>query len=240
MSHHLDGPADTTMMGVVHDALRRDIARLQTSLAGPAIPDDDRRHALARHALWMMDFLHDHHRGEDEGLWPLVTGRNPQAAGLLAAMEAEHALIVPAADRLSATARRYDLEAGAVQQRELAAVLDELAAVVLPHLAREEADVLPLVSASISHAEWRDWEQVRNVKGKSPRYLARRAHWLMDGLDPDRYQVLIHLVPPPARLVIVHGFARSYRRACAARWGAELPVGPARASLPGAAARRTA
>ena len=34
MSHHLDGPADTTMMGVVHDALRRDIARLQTSLAG--------------------------------------------------------------------------------------------------------------------------------------------------------------------------------------------------------------
>ena len=178
--------------------------------------------------------------GRDEGLWPLVTGRNPQAAGLLAAMEAEHALIVPAADRLSAAARRYDLEAGAVQQRELAAVLDELAAVVLPHLAREEADVLPLVSASISHAEWRDWEHVRNVKGKSPRYLARRAHWLMDGLDPDRYQVLVHLVPPPARLVIVHGFARSYRRACAARWGAELPVGPARASLPGAAARRTA
>ena len=91
----------------------------------------------------MMDFLHDHHRGEDEGLWPLVTGRNPQAAGLLAAMEAEHALIVPAADRLSATARRYDLEAGAVQQRELAAVLDELAAVVLPHLARKRQMCCP-------------------------------------------------------------------------------------------------
>ena len=41
MSHHLDGSADTTMMGVVHDALRRDIARLQTSLAGPAIPGDE-------------------------------------------------------------------------------------------------------------------------------------------------------------------------------------------------------
>jgi hypothetical protein len=89
-------------------------------------------------------------------------------------------------------------------------------------------------------AEWRDWEHVHNVKGKSPRYLARRAHWLMDGLDPDRCQVIVHLVPPPARLVIVHGFARSYRRACAAQWGAELPVGPARASLSGAAARRTA
>jgi hypothetical protein len=37
MSHHLDGPADTTMMGVVHDALRRDIARLQ-SLLPPAVP----------------------------------------------------------------------------------------------------------------------------------------------------------------------------------------------------------
>ncbi|MEP7026295.1 MAG: hemerythrin domain-containing protein [Actinomycetota bacterium] len=235
MSRHPDGPADTTMMGVVHDALRRDIARLQTALAPPAIPDDNRRHALAQHALWMMDFLHDHHRGEDEGLWPLVTDRNPQAAELLAGMEAEHALIVPAADRMTAAARWYDHEADTPRRREFAAALDELTTVVLPHLAREEADVMPLVSASISHAEWRDWEHAHNVKGKSPRYLARRAHWLMDGLDPDRYQVLVHLVPPPVRLVIVHGFARSYRRACAARWGAELPVGPARAGLPAAA-----
>ena len=171
--------------------------------------------------------------GEDEGLWPLVTSRNPQAAVLLAGMEAEHALIVPAADHLSLAARGYDLEGGNARQRDFAAALDALAAVLLPHLAREEADVLPLVSASISHAEWREWEHVHNVKGKSPRYLARRAHWLMDGLDPDRYQILVHLVPPPVRLVIVHGFARSYRRACAARWGAELPVGPAQASLPG-------
>jgi len=52
MPRHLDGPADTTMMGVVHEALRRDVARLQAALAPPAVPDGTRRHALAGHALW--------------------------------------------------------------------------------------------------------------------------------------------------------------------------------------------
>jgi hypothetical protein len=235
MDRHPDSPADTTMMGVVHDALRRDIARLQASLAPPAVPDGTRRQALAEHALWMMEFLHDHHRGEDEGLWPLVASRNPQATQLLTGMEAEHARIAPAAGRLAAAARQYGCDPGAPAQQVFAAALDDLAAVVLPHLAREEAEMMPLVSASIPHADWRDWEHTHNVKGKSPRYLAHRAHWLMDGLDQDRYQVLVHLVPPPVRFVIVHGFARSYRRACVRRWGAELPVGPARATGPNAA-----
>jgi len=183
----------------------------------------------------VMDFLHEHHRGEDNGLWPLVASRNRQAIQLLTEMETERALIVPAADRLSTAARRYGRDPGTGTQREFAAAIDTLAAVLLPHLDREEAEMMPLVSASISHAEWRQWEHVHNVKGKSPRYLARRAHWLMDGLDPDRYQVLVHLVPPPARFVIVHGLARSYRRACARRWGAGLPAGPSRAANAGAA-----
>jgi hypothetical protein len=56
-------------------------------------------------------------------------------------------------------------------------------------------------------------------------------HWLMDQLDPQRYQTLVHLVPPPARLIIVKGFARRYRRACAIRWGSDVTVTP-RAAQP--------
>jgi hypothetical protein len=44
MTTRHDKPADTTMMGVVHDALRRDLARLQTALPGsppPATPSGE-------------------------------------------------------------------------------------------------------------------------------------------------------------------------------------------------------
>ena len=61
-----DGPADTRMMGIVHDALRRDLARVRAALACPVPPA--RRRALAAHVGWMMDFLHEHHEGEDAGL----------------------------------------------------------------------------------------------------------------------------------------------------------------------------
>jgi hypothetical protein len=53
----------------------------------------------------------------------------------------------------------------------------------------------------------------------------------MDGLDPDRRDVLLHLVPAPARIVIVKGYARRYRAACARRWGPDVNVAPVGSSL---------
>jgi len=218
--------ADTTMMGVVHDALRRDLARLQAVLPASPPPDHHRRAAIAGHAEWMMDFLHRHHHGEDEGLWPLVRQRAPQAAALLDRMEADHLLVVPAAGHVSAAAARYRADPGAEARTGLLGTLDALADCLLPHLRAEEDEAMPLVSAVLSDAEWRAWDHQHNVKGKSLQQLAADGHWLMDGLDRTRYQVLIHLVPPPARLLIVKGFARRYRNACALRWGPEVTVGP--------------
>jgi hypothetical protein len=57
----------TTIMGVVHDALRRDLVRLQSALGSAPPPDGDRRMAIPAHARWMMDFLHYHHQVEDTG-----------------------------------------------------------------------------------------------------------------------------------------------------------------------------
>ena len=57
MSKRTSQPAytATTIMGVVHDALRRDLARLQSALGSAPPPDGDRRVAIADHARWMMD-----------------------------------------------------------------------------------------------------------------------------------------------------------------------------------------
>ena len=105
MTKNMDGPADTRMMGIVHDALRRDLARTRAALDGP-VPESQRR-ALAAHVLWMMDFLHAHHEGEDAGLYPMVRAADPTAAALLDAMAADHAAVDPAVAGLRAAAARW-------------------------------------------------------------------------------------------------------------------------------------
>ena len=86
-----DQPADTTMMGIVHDALRRDLGRATAAMSSEPSPPDRQRVAIAVHVRWLMDFLHSHHVGEDQGLWPLVRAHNPQAGDMLDQMDADHA-----------------------------------------------------------------------------------------------------------------------------------------------------
>ena len=90
MTSGADAPADTTMMRIVHQALRRDLRRAQLALASNPLPPRRQQDAIARHVMWMMGFLRAHHRSEDEGLYPLVRARDPDAAMLLDVMHAEH------------------------------------------------------------------------------------------------------------------------------------------------------
>jgi iron-sulfur cluster repair protein YtfE (RIC family) len=217
--------ADTRIMGVVHDALRRDLARSRRALTEDPAPDDRRRVAIAGHVSWMMDFLRAHHRGEDDGLWPLVERRNPAAKDVLAAMDAEHRLITPAVTVVDAAASTYRESARREARLDLARALDSLNDVLLPHLRREEDEVMPLVSASISQADWQSWDQATNIKTKSPIQLADEGHWLIDDLDPVRRALVTHLVPAIPRFVLVHGFAGRYRRQAAKRWTRSVRAG---------------
>ena len=208
------GPADTRMMGIVHDALRRDLARTRAALDGP-LPEA-RRRALAAHVDWMMDFLHAHHKGEDAGLYPMVRAIDPSAGALLDAMAADHAAVDPAVDVLRAAAARWaDSDAARSSVRD---ALITLEAVLLPHLDREENEAMPVVSATITHRQWHEWDQKHNIKPKSLPKLAEEGLWLMDGLDPARRAIVEAEVPWVPRMIVLHGFGPGYRRRAAARW----------------------
>lgn len=210
-------PADTRIMGVVHGALARDLTRTRETVTSLPAPDPDQRAALGAHVVWLMDFLHAHHTSEDEGLWPAVRAANPDAGPLLASLEADHRLVEPAATALRAVGERY--AAGDAAEEELVAALDELTAVLLPHLDREVADAMPLVSASITHGEWHAIEQRFNIGPKSLSELGFEGHWLLDDLDDEGRDVVLHTVPAIPRFVLWHGFARSYQRRMAEVWG---------------------
>jgi hemerythrin-like domain-containing protein len=208
-------PADTRMMGIVHSALRRDLVRLRLVLGTPAAEEPRRRKALAEHAIWLMDFLHHHHTGEDEGLYPLVVRRNPAAAELCERMDADHDTITPAMDGLRAAAERHLADARS-PDADLLAALAALEEPLVPHLAREELEMMPVVSASISHAEWVAWHE--SMVDGSMTQLAFEGHWLIDGLDEESIQVVVGPVPAVPRFILVKLLGGAYRRRRALLW----------------------
>jgi hemerythrin-like domain-containing protein len=211
---NMDGPADTRMMGIVHDALRRDLARTRAALDGP-VPEAQRR-ALAAHVGWMLDFLHAHHEGEDAGLYPMVRAVDPTAGALLDAMAADHAAVDPAVGDLRvAIARWADSDAARASVRDALIALED---VLLPHLDREENEAMPVVATAITHRQWHEWEQEYNIKTKSLPKLAEEGLWLMDGLDPARKAIVEAEVPWVPRMLVLYGFGPGYRRRAAARW----------------------
>lgn len=220
------GQADTAMMGIVHSALRRDLTRCATALTAPTPPARPQRTALAAHLAWMMDFLHGHHEGEDAGLWPLVRSLNPSAGNLLDQMEHDHAQIAPAIGSLREATRRYAADDGASAREALVDALATLRAVLDPHLHREEAEMMPVVARTLTHARWESFNQEQYVKPKSKAELGREGHWLIDSIDPAGYKIVVGNVPPIPRFVLLHAFARGYARACQARWGPGVATKP--------------
>ena len=61
-------------------------------------------------------------------------------------------------------------------------------------------------------------EQEHNIKPKSMRELAMEGHWLLEDIDADGYDVVVHKVPAVPRFILIHGFGRWYRRRARARW----------------------
>ena len=215
---HASDPADTRMMGIVHGALRRDLLRAREVVGSRPYPEARQRRALGEHVVWLMDFLHAHHTSEDLGLWPAVRAKNPDADALLASLEADHQRIEPAAEALRTVAQQYAVTTGDDVRAELVAALDRLATVLLPHLDREVAEAMPVVSEAITHGEWQAIEQEHNIKPKSLSQLGFEGHWLLDGASQEDREVVIHTVPPIPRFILLHGFARAYRRRVRPVW----------------------
>jgi len=162
-----NAPADTAMMGIVHTALRRDLTRTTTALTAVRPPDDAQRKALSAHLMWMMDFLHGHHEGEDAGLWPLMRSLDPSSGELLDQMEQDHARIAPEIEGLRVAAGRYAGDGAAPARDGLIEALASLRAVLDPHLHREETEMMPIVSRTLTHARWEAFNQEQYVKTKS-------------------------------------------------------------------------
>ena len=165
-----------------------------------------------------MDFLHHHHTNEDDGLFPMVLEKNPAARELLAVMDADHHRITPRILELDVAAQSYRAGARPGPTPRCWPPSTDLETEMCPHLEREEREMMPVVSQSITNARVAGWEDDFN-KVKSMKQLADEGHWLVDNLDPERRDFVVHLVPAVPRFILLNFLGGPYKKKATLLWG---------------------
>ncbi|HXW82462.1 MAG TPA: hemerythrin domain-containing protein [Acidimicrobiales bacterium] len=215
MTSTKDYKHDMATMFAFHDALRRELGHIAQVAAAST---DDPRLVMATAAGWHMfkTYLHVHHSCEDDMLWPVMEKTLAARAddlALLAALEAEHAAIDPLLNAIDAT-----LANPASGPERLGDLVDALAVTLTAHLRHEEGEGLPLIDATVTDEQWRDFglENSKRIGPEAPTVFP----WMLDGLDEGKTDHILQLVPEPVRALYHDQWLGAYRQLD--RWGAHL------------------
>ncbi len=208
-----DRPLDRARPAVVvPDALRRELR-----LAGPAISsvadgDTARSTVVGRHLELILRMLHDHHRHEDDLVWPPLRERcAPGEMPLIEVMERQHERIHDVMERVGELRRAWEHVADGATRDDLADAAHELRSLVQDHLDLEEREVLWRAEQHLTDAEWREIGATAAAAHKG------RERALVFGIlqyegDPEVVASMLAEAPAPARVLVPHLARRAYRR----------------------------
>jgi hemerythrin-like domain-containing protein len=191
-------PVDTTGMVVIHRLIRREFGLLP-ALIRTATGDATRARRIAAHATEMLDFLHTHHEGEDQLVWPLLRQRVPLDLGLVDRMQQQHQQVADAIGSIRKDLPGWQTNAEPVAGERIAQTIEAMSATLGQHLAEEEARILPLISKHLSQAEWDALADHGFAAIPGTRRLVFLGRILEDTNLTERAHMLAK-VPPPARL----------------------------------------
>lgn len=121
----------------VHDGFRRelDLIRKEIAASGPGLGAQ-----LRVNCLTFCQGLHNHHTGEDAGMFPMLGRHHPELAPALERMQQEHEILARLLDELPRVISAKDAD----PQRVLAEV-ERLTGEVENHLAYEEEQLIPVL-----------------------------------------------------------------------------------------------
>jgi hemerythrin-like domain-containing protein len=185
-------------MVIIHRLIRRELGALPAMIRR-ASGDPARARRVAAHAREMLEFLHVHHSGEDELLWPVLRPRVELAQDLIDRMEREHAVVAHAVAAVEADLPGWETSADGEIGERMAARLEEMLPVLREHLDAEEAEVLPLVATHLSEAEWDALADHGFAAIPPRRRLVMLGHMLEEANPAERAHMMAK-VPPPARV----------------------------------------
>jgi hemerythrin-like domain-containing protein len=205
---------------VFHTALRRDLKRSIDALTDATHTTPVQRAALADHVDLVLDLLHNHHTGEDTGLWPLARRRAPDLGAQLDAMEAEHAAVAGAIISTRATARQYAASTDTpAAGRRLRQALVELGDLLLPHLDHEETEVMPRVMRALTQRDWSVLSRGEIRNWGSFALAGTGLVWMADGLNQTERAMFNKQVSPLFQWLVDKRYGPAYQRRTALAFG---------------------
>jgi uncharacterized protein (TIGR03086 family) len=179
------------MQLAVHQAVRRDLARLAGALA-PGVSSSPE--SVRTYWADFASALHHHHELEDKVIWPLMGDRlGGRVDGLLAVNAQEHASMSAAMDGFEATLANFVADPSTAR-----AALSSMTARIAAHLEHEEAEVLPLIPDAFTPDDVAFF-QSESAKVDPP---ARFLPWVLDDADDDVVTFFTSEMPPPVRTLL--------------------------------------
>ncbi|MEV6175717.1 hemerythrin domain-containing protein [Streptomyces sp. NPDC052016] len=212
MPHATTDRADVRDMLVVHEAFRQSYSRLPALIKSVEAGDVERAAVVADHAQLVEEFLHLHHKGEDELLWPKLLERAGDRLGdTVALLESQHeeiaALLAESAQRLAIWRERPSKESG----ERLADSLERLGSLLTDHLGIEEKDVLPIVPEYVTAKEWHELgDHAINALPKTK--LPVVFGMLASLADPEVVKLMLSTAPLVPRLIMPVVGPKAYAR----------------------------
>ncbi len=208
-----DGTASiATALMMSHHGFRRDLRRFAASLASF---ERSRAPALSEEWTRFHATLHGHHHSEDSGVFPSLAAHGVDAT--LARLEADHRLIDPLLERGD---RAFAELPGAAARA--ADVVRELRALLDPHLALEDAEIVPLL---------RDRKTFPPPPTDADAALyASGFAWAMHGVADD-VVAGVHAMLPPNLVAKLPAAREAFAARYARVWG-DVAIGATRTSVP--------
>jgi hemerythrin-like domain-containing protein len=192
------GHTDTSDMLAVHGAFRSSLGDAPAVVDRVADGDVERAAVVANFYDNVLDFLHVHHSGEDDLIWPKLWARCPDQVAEVDRIASQHDDVVGLVDDARSTLARWAETGSSADALAVAGAMTALCDVLVPHLGEEEQVILPICSDHISPAEWAELP----VHGFS--HFGGDKPWIVLGLILDNMpeahrEFLVANMPPPAQ-----------------------------------------
>jgi hypothetical protein len=212
-----DGSASmATMMMMSHHAFRRDLGRFALALERLTPSDPARADALRGEWTNFHAALHGHHQMEDTAMFPGMRAQNPALGSCIDGLAADHRKIDPL---LEEGDRAF---AQLPETRPALAIVGELQRLLDPHLATEEAELVPYIRGAKAFPPPPD-DAMADM-------YAQGFAWSSHGIAPDVLEKVYALLPPILTARLPAALA-AFTERCEKVWGS-AKAGCARTPIP--------
>jgi hypothetical protein len=208
-----------TAVMMSHHGFRRDIRRFGAALNALAAGGAGNVEPLRDEWRSFRATLHGHHHAEDTGVFPMLAREHEGLRGTLERLAEDHRRIDPLLERGDGAFAELPRTVATAAQ-----IIAELAVLLDPHLATEEAEVIP---------------HLRALKGFPPPASAEEAEmltqgfaWACHGIAPEVLEQVYKMLQPEVRAGLPAAraaFEQRWRRV----WGAGAEVGASFTPVPG-------